>query len=134
MHAPRVTFEDKTYLLICGGTGCHATGSLKVKEALAREIAAKQLEEKVEVIETGCNGFCAMGPIMVVHPGNIFYQKIQEEDIAQIVTDHLMNGKPVEKLLYKDPGIQENHCPPDGDSFFRPPDAARVAQQRVDRP
>jgi len=105
-HTSRVKFEDKTYLLICGGTGCHATGSLKAKEALAREIAAHQLEEKVEVVETGCNGFCAMGPIMVVQPGDIFYQKIAPDDITQIVEDHLINGKPVEKLLYKDPNTK----------------------------
>lgn len=102
-HADRLAFKDKTYLLICGGTGCHATGSIKVKDALEQEIAARQLQEKVEVVETGCNGFCAMGPIMVVHPGDIFYQKIQVEDIPAIIDQHLINGKPVEKLLYKDP-------------------------------
>jgi NADH:ubiquinone oxidoreductase subunit F (NADH-binding)/(2Fe-2S) ferredoxin/NAD-dependent dihydropyrimidine dehydrogenase PreA subunit len=102
-HAERIAFKDKTYLLICGGTGCHATGSLKVKDALIQELAAKQLQDKVEVVETGCNGFCAVGPLMVVHPGDIFYQKIKIEDIPAIVQDHLINGKPVEKLLYKDP-------------------------------
>jgi NADH:ubiquinone oxidoreductase subunit F (NADH-binding)/(2Fe-2S) ferredoxin/NAD-dependent dihydropyrimidine dehydrogenase PreA subunit len=102
-HARRMAFADKTYLLLCGGTGCHATGSLKVKDALTQEIAARQLQDKVEVIETGCNGFCAVGPLMVVHPGDIFYQKIKIEDIPAIVQDHLINGKPVEKLLYKDP-------------------------------
>jgi NADH:ubiquinone oxidoreductase subunit F (NADH-binding)/(2Fe-2S) ferredoxin/Pyruvate/2-oxoacid:ferredoxin oxidoreductase delta subunit len=101
--ADRLAFKDKTYLLICGGTGCHATGSLKVKDALLNELAARQLQDKVEVVETGCNGFCAMGPLMVVHPGDIFYQKMTVEDIAHIVQDHLIDGKPVEKLLYKDP-------------------------------
>jgi NADH:ubiquinone oxidoreductase subunit F (NADH-binding)/(2Fe-2S) ferredoxin/Pyruvate/2-oxoacid:ferredoxin oxidoreductase delta subunit len=102
-NADRLAFRDKTYLLICGGTGCHATGSLKVRDALINELAAKQLQEKVEVIETGCNGFCAMGPLMVVHPGDIFYQKMSVEDIPHIVQDHLIDGKIVEKLLYKDP-------------------------------
>ncbi|KJS32992.1 MAG: NADH dehydrogenase [Desulfatitalea sp. BRH_c12] len=102
-QADRLAFKGKTYLLICGGTGCHATGSLKVKEALINELAAKQLQDKVEVVETGCNGFCAMGPLMVVHPGDIFYQKMTIEDIPVIVQDHLIDGKPVEKLLYKDP-------------------------------
>jgi NADH-quinone oxidoreductase subunit F/NAD(P)H dehydrogenase (quinone)/NADP-reducing hydrogenase subunit HndC len=106
-QADRVNFKDKTYLLICGGTGCHATGSLKVKEALAQELAAKNLQDRVEVVETGCNGFCAMGPIMVVHPGDIFYQKIQVEDIPAIVQEHLIGGKPVEKLLYKDPATKK---------------------------
>lgn len=107
-HAVRMAFKDKTYLLICGGTGCHATGSLKVKDALISELAAKQLQDKVEVVETGCNGFCAMGPIMVVHPGDVFYQKITTGDIPTIVQDHLINGKPVEKLLYKDPGTKKH--------------------------
>lgn len=101
--AARMAFADKTYLLICGGTGCHATGSLKVKDALNQEIAAKGLQEKVEVVETGCNGFCAVGPLMVVHPGDIFYQKIKLEDIPNIVQNHLIDSKPVEKLQYKDP-------------------------------
>ena len=99
----RLNFKEKTYLLICGGTGCHATGSLKVKDALLKEIEAKALNEKVDVVETGCNGFCAMGPIMVVHPGNTFYQKISPDDIPDIVEKHLVNGQVVEKLLYKDP-------------------------------
>jgi NADH-quinone oxidoreductase subunit F/NAD(P)H dehydrogenase (quinone)/NADP-reducing hydrogenase subunit HndC len=102
-HADRLAFKDKTYLLICGGTGCHATGSIKVRKALEKEIAEKNLSEKVEVIETGCNGFCAMGPLMVVHPGEIFYQKIKVEDVAELVQEHLINGKTVERLLYKDP-------------------------------
>jgi NADH:ubiquinone oxidoreductase subunit F (NADH-binding)/(2Fe-2S) ferredoxin/NAD-dependent dihydropyrimidine dehydrogenase PreA subunit len=101
--APRMAFQDKTYLLLCGGTGCHATGSVKVKDALQLEIDAKGLSDRVEVVETGCNGFCAMGPIMVVHPGDIFYQKIKLDDIPAIVESHLINGKPVEKLLYTDP-------------------------------
>ena len=106
-HADRLAFKDKTYLLICGGTGCHATGSIKVKEALLSELAAKQLQDKVEVVETGCNGFCAVGPLMVVHPGDVFYQKIAIEDIPTIVQSHLIDGKPVEKLLYKDPASKQ---------------------------
>ncbi|MCF8069080.1 MAG: NADH-quinone oxidoreductase subunit NuoF [Desulfobacterales bacterium] len=95
--------SKKTYLLICGGTGCHATGSIKVKDALAGELEAKGLNEKVQIVETGCNGFCAMGPLMVVHPDGIFYQKMKVDDIEEIVTSHLINKKPVERLLYKDP-------------------------------
>ena len=64
----RMAFRDRTYLLICGGTGCHATGAIRVKDALVDAINEKGLGEKVQVIETGCNGFCAMGPILVVHP------------------------------------------------------------------
>ncbi len=106
-HADRMAFADKTYLLICGGTGCHATGSLKVKATLIEELAKHDLQDKVEIVETGCNGFCAVGPLMVVQPGGIFYQKIQLTDIPDIVEKHLVNGKPVEKLLYKDPATKK---------------------------
>jgi NADP-reducing hydrogenase subunit HndC len=106
-RAARMAFQDKTYLLTCGGTGCHATGSIKVMEMLQQELDAKGLHDKVEIVETGCNGFCAMGPIMVVHPGDIFYQKIKLEDIPKIVEEHLVNGKPVEKNLYKDPATKK---------------------------
>lgn len=99
----RLSFKDKTYLLICGGTGCHATGSIPVKDALVAAINEKGLSATVEVVETGCNGFCAMGPILVVHPGDIFYQKLSVADIPELVESHLINAKPVERLLYKDP-------------------------------
>jgi NADH:ubiquinone oxidoreductase subunit F (NADH-binding)/(2Fe-2S) ferredoxin/NAD-dependent dihydropyrimidine dehydrogenase PreA subunit len=102
-YADRLAFKNKIYLLMCGGTGCHATGSIKVKDVLTAEIAANNLTEKVEVIETGCNGFCAMGPIMIVHPGDIFYQKIKPEDVPELIQQQLIKGKPVERLLYKDP-------------------------------
>ncbi len=102
-HAARMAATDRTCLMICGGTGCHATGSIAVKKALTEEIARRELSEKILVVETGCNGFCAMGPILVVHPGEIFYQKLQVADIPELVEGHLIGGKPVERLLYKDP-------------------------------
>jgi len=99
----RLAFRDRTYLLICGGTGCHATGSIRVKDALLAAIEEKGLGDTAQVIETGCNGFCAMGPLLVVHPGDIFYQKLTVEDMPELVESHLINGKPVDRLLYKDP-------------------------------
>lgn len=109
--AAAVAFEDKTYCLICGGTGCHATGSIAVKKAFEQEIVDKGLDEKVKVVETGCNGFCAMGPILVVHPGNIFYQKISVKDIPDLVDNQLVKGQPFEKLLYKDPVTKNGSQP-----------------------
>ncbi|MGD9365364.1 MAG: NADH-quinone oxidoreductase subunit NuoF [Desulfobacteraceae bacterium] len=103
----RSAFQDKTYLLTCGGTGCHATGSIKVMDALQKELNERDLQEKFEIVETGCNGFCAMGPIMVVQPGGIFYQKIQLADIPKIVEEHLVKGTPVKKNLYKDPATKQ---------------------------
>ncbi len=95
--------RNVTKLLICGGTGCHATGSIAVKEALEKEIEGRGLGESHQVVETGCNGFCAMGPIMVVHPDGTFYQKISVEEIPNLVESHFIEGKPYEKLLHKDP-------------------------------
>lgn len=92
-----------TQLLICGGTGCHATGSISVLEVLEEEIEKQGLSDKCKVIETGCNGFCAMGPILVVHPDDIFYQKIKPEDVPELVKSQLIENKPYEKLLHKDP-------------------------------
>ncbi|MGA6925432.1 MAG: NADH-quinone oxidoreductase subunit NuoF [Desulfosarcina sp.] len=99
----RLAFRDRTYLLICGGTGCHATGSIRVKDALAAAIDERGLSERIQIIETGCNGFCALGPLLVVHPGDIFYQKLTAGDMPELVESHLIHGKPVERLLYKDP-------------------------------
>ena len=64
-------------LLLCGGTGCHASGSLEIKDALERELSKQGLSKEIRVIETGCNGFCAQGPLMVVQPEEIFYQMNQ---------------------------------------------------------
>jgi NADP-reducing hydrogenase subunit HndC len=95
--------KNLTKLLICGGTGCHATGSIAVRDALKKEIKEKGLGEKVVVVETGCNGFCAMGPLLVVHPDGVFYQKLKADDAAELVEKHLIKGEIIERLLYKDP-------------------------------
>jgi NADH-quinone oxidoreductase subunit F len=91
------------HLLICGGTGCHASKSLEIKNRLTAEIEKRRLQEKALVIETGCNGFCAQGPVMVVYPGGVFYQYMQPEDAHDIVEQHISRGYPVERLMYHDP-------------------------------
>jgi len=95
------------HLLLCGGTGCHATGSIGVKEALMAEIAKRGREKDFQVVETGCNGFCAQGPVMVVQPDGVFYQKIKADDAAAIVQEHLIDGEPLERLMFKDPDTGE---------------------------
>jgi len=102
-YALKMDPESKIRLLVCGGTGCHATGSLKLIPALQEEIESKGLNDKVEVVETGCNGFCAAGPIMVVQPGGVFYQKLKVDDVPELIESHLINDKPVERLWFKDP-------------------------------
>lgn len=95
-------------LMICGGTGCHATGSIAVRQTLQKEIETRNLSREVELIETGCNGFCAAGPILVVQPEQYFYQKLTADDVPELVETQIIRGKPVERLMYKDP--QTGRC------------------------
>ena len=89
-------------LLLCGGTGCHSSGSREVKEALERELTNHKLDREIRIVETGCNGFCALGPVMIVQPGEIFYQKLKAEDIPYLVEEHFLKGRPVKKFFYKE--------------------------------
>lgn len=97
----------RSHLLICGGTGCHASGSLNVKKALVAELVKRKLSEEIKIVETGCNGFCAMGPIMVVYPEGVIYMLIKAEDIPELVEEHLIKGRILERLLYKEPSTEE---------------------------
>ncbi|MEI6124961.1 MAG: NADH-quinone oxidoreductase subunit NuoF [Pseudomonadota bacterium] len=93
----------RTDLLLCSGTGCHASGSMKVKEALVAELARHGLDKEIKVVETGCNGFCAVGPILLVQPEGILYQKLTPEIVPHLVEEHFLKGRPVSKLFYKEP-------------------------------
>ena len=97
----------RTHLLLCGGTGCHASGAAKVRETLEKELVKHKLDKEIVVIETGCNGFCAQGPLMVVQPEGIFYQKLNSEGIPHLVEEHFLKGRPVKKLFYKEPASAE---------------------------
>ena len=105
-------------LMICGGTGCHATGSIKVKQALVEEIEKKGLSDTVKIVETGCNGFCALGPLLVVQPEGIFYVKLKSEDIPELIQEQIINNTPVERLLFKDPATKKRIAKQDDISFF----------------
>jgi NADH:ubiquinone oxidoreductase subunit F (NADH-binding)/(2Fe-2S) ferredoxin/NAD-dependent dihydropyrimidine dehydrogenase PreA subunit len=93
----------RTYLMVCAGTGCVANQSMKIKEKLESEIRQRGLQEEVSVVTTGCNGFCAVGPLMVVQPDGIFYQLLKETDIPYLVEEHFIKGRPVKELLYTPP-------------------------------
>ena len=93
----------RTYLMVCAGTGCVANQSMKIKDKLEAEIKKQGLQDEVAVVTTGCNGFCAVGPLMVVQPDGIFYQLLKESDIPYLVQEHLLKGRPVKELLYIPP-------------------------------
>lgn len=97
----------RSHLLICGGTGCQASGSPAVKDALMEELEKRKLTEEIKVVETGCNGFCALGPIMVAYPEGVIYISLKPADIPELVEEHLIKGRIVKRLLYKEPGTEK---------------------------
>ncbi len=94
-------------VMLCGGTGCIASGGLKIKDALESELRKRGIAEEIHVIVTGCNGFCAQGPIMTVYPEGIFYQKLTVDDIPHLVEEHFIKGRPVQRLMYHEAGKKD---------------------------
>ena len=90
----------RSHVLVCGGTGCTSSGSQKIMETLRTEIAKAGLEKEVSVVQTGCHGLCALGPIMIVYPEAVFYSMVKDEDIPEIVAEHLVKGRVVKRLVY----------------------------------
>ena len=93
----------KMHILVCGGTGCRASASQHIMTRLEECLRDKNLEDEVQVIATGCFGFCEKGPIVKVMPDNTFYVQVKPEDAEEIVAEHIIKGRKVERLLYKDP-------------------------------
>ncbi|MBN1764374.1 MAG: NADH-quinone oxidoreductase subunit NuoF [Sedimentisphaerales bacterium] len=91
-------------VMICTCTNCISNGSLQIKEALEKEISKHKLEDDIQVVPTGASGLCVKGPILVVQPDGIFYQKLKTKDIPHLVEEHLLKGRPVESLMYVSPG------------------------------
>ncbi len=92
----------RSHVLVCGGTGCTSSGSAKIIERLQTEIDKNGLHDEVQVVKTGCFGLCALGPIMIVYPEGSFYSMVKEEDIPEIVSEHLLKGRIVSRLLYQE--------------------------------
>ena len=95
--------SSKPCVRVCVGTGCRAHGSLDVLEAFKEEIGNQSLEFRVDVKQTGCHGFCERGPVVVIGPKEIFYQRVKPADVPEIVSNTLINGAAVDRLLYVDP-------------------------------
>ena len=101
----------RSHVLICGGTGCTSSGSIALRDTLAAELQAKGLENEVKIVMTGCFGLCALGPIMIIYPEGTFYSMVKKEDIPEIVEEHLLKGRIVERLVYTDTGEEKTPDP-----------------------
>ena len=97
----------RAHVLICGGTGCTSSGSLSIQKAFEENIAANGLSEEVKLVQTGCFGLCALGPVVIVYPDGTFYSRVTADDVKEIVEEHLLKGRPVERLVYSDTGAEE---------------------------
>ena len=97
----------RAHVLICAGTGCISSGSKKVEAAMREQLLKKGLDKEVKIVETGCHGFCEMGPLVIIYPEGVFYVRVQETDVADIVEQHLYKGRIVERLLFKEQGSLE---------------------------
>ncbi|UCG79775.1 MAG: NAD(P)H-dependent oxidoreductase subunit E, partial [Desulfobacterales bacterium] len=94
---------NKQVVRICCTTGCRAGGALNIVEEVEKELANQGLKDRIEVKKTGCRGYCENGPVMAIDPEEVFYNRVRPEDVPDIVSETLVLGKPVKRLLYTDP-------------------------------
>ncbi len=99
----------RAHVLICGGTGCTSSGSVKLQNLFAEQIEEKGLSDEVKIVQTGCFGLCALGPVVIVYPDGTFYSRVSEKDVPEIVEEHLLKGRPVERLVYNDVADDVKH-------------------------
>ena len=92
----------RAHVLVCGGTGCTSSGSVSIQQAFAEQIEACGLTDEVKIVQTGCFGLCAMGPVVIIHPDGTFYSRVEASDVKEIVEEHLLKGRVVTRLEYKD--------------------------------
>ena len=114
----------RAHVLCCGGTGCTSSGSPKIQAAFNAEIEKNGLADEVKVVQTGCFGLCALGPVVIVYPDGTFYSNVTEEDVAEIVSEHLLKGRIVERLVYNDTGdaeanVEEAHASLNDTIFYK---------------
>ena len=92
----------RTQVLICGGTGCSSSNSMLIADRMEEEIVKQGLADEVKVVRTGCFGLCALGPVMIVYPEGTFYSRVSPEDVPEIVEEHLLKGRVVDRLVYRE--------------------------------
>ena len=98
----------RSHVLVCGGTGCTSSGSPKLIERFEEQLKEKGLDKEVKVIRTGCFGLCEAGPVVIVYPEGTFYSRVKVEDVDEIVSEHLLKGRKVQRLVYVDNKTHEN--------------------------
>ena len=109
----------RSHVLVCGGTGCTSSHSSEIIDALNANLKEKGLEEEIKVVKTGCFGLCALGPIMIVYPEGCFYSEVKVEDVPEIVEEHLLKGRIVKRLLYKETVEKDNVKPLMETNFYK---------------
>ena len=92
----------RAHVLICGGTGCTSSGSQSIQQAFVEQLEKNGLTDEIKIVQTGCFGLCALGPVVIVHPEGTFYSRVTADDVAEIVSEHLLKGRIVERLVYSD--------------------------------
>lgn len=97
----------RSHVLVCSGTGCTSSGSAEIIEKMEEELKKNGLENEVKIVRTGCFGLCEAGPIMVIYPEGAFYSRVQPEDVSEIVSEHLLKGRIVERLIHRDEKTQD---------------------------
>ncbi len=126
--------SNRLQILCCGGTGCKASESAKIVENFRTSLKAHNLDHQVDVVVTGCFGFCEKGPIVKIIPDNTFYTSVRPDDVEEIVSSHIIGGRKVERLLYLDPGRQwRTHQRLEAHELLSQADACRLAELRVHR-
>ena len=109
----------RSHVLVCGGTGCTSSGTPKILECLNEEINKAGLKDEVAVVQTGCHGLCALGPIVIVYPEATFYSLVKPEDVPEIVNEHLLKGRIVSRLVYKDTISQDGFTSINETDFYK---------------
>ncbi len=109
----------RSHILVCGGTGCTSSGSHRIIHTLEEELKKNDLEHEVSIVQTGCHGLCALGPIMLIYPEGTFYSMVNVEDIPEIVSEHLLKGRIVKRLLYNETITEEGIKPLNETAFYK---------------
>ena len=110
----------RAHVLVCGGTGCSSSGSAELIKRFEEQIAKNGLDKEVKVVRTGCFGLCEAGPVVIVYPEGIFYSRIKVDDVDEIVSEHLLKGRIVQHLIYKEKADEEQHSTLENIDFYRP--------------